>query len=260
MNTKKALNLIIILLLIINIFLLVFIISFDKGSEERENEVNYVRDIMAYRGISVTASFTSETKVSSEMIYSGGIFTEDYITQLSELLTGTIQRSEDNTTIAITFLEYLSTAEIIQDRYDADRKIRSFLDSISFNHINYLVDSVIMTGTSTYYVDYIYIVNSNVLYDLFVSAVIDEYGIKSITIKYIDNELVEGKVLSIIPVTTILMSQITFSENADGQNTISRIDSGYKLDSKGKVYYCYRLTDGSQQVRYYNGVDGKEIK
>jgi len=260
MNTKKALNLIIILLLIINIFLLVFIISFDKGSEERLNEVTYVRDIMAYRGVSITASFTNEAKVSSEMIYNGGIFTEDYITKVSELLTGDIQHSEDNTTIAITLTEYLSTSKIIQDRYVADIKIRSFLDSINFNHINYLVDSVIMTGTSTYHVDYIYIVNGNVLYDLFISAIIDEYGIKSITIKYIDNQLVEGEVFSILPVSTILMSQVTYKENTDGQNTISRIDAGYKLDSKGKVYYCYRLTDGNQQVRYYNGVDGKEIK
>ncbi len=260
MNTKKALNLIIVLLLVINIFLLVFIISFDTGSKDRENEVAYVHDIMEYRGVSINASFTNESSISVEIEYNGGIFTEEYINQISELIVGDIQSSEDETTIAITLTEYLNTPLMISDRYDADRKIRNFLDSINFNHINYLVDAVVMSGSSTYHVDYIYISNGDVLYDLYVSAIIDEYGVKNITIRYIDNHPIEGEKLSILPVSTILMSQVVYRENTDGGNTISRIDAGYKQDSTGKVYYCYRLTDGSQQVKYYNGVDGKEIK
>ncbi|MCK5811885.1 MAG: hypothetical protein KAG94_03250 [Clostridiales bacterium] len=260
MNTKKALNLIIVLLLVINIFLLVFIINFDEGSKEYENEITYVRDIMAYRGVSINASFNNEPSIAIGMEYNDGIFTKDYINQISELITGNIQSSEDETTISITLTERLKIPKEINDRYDADRRIRDFLDSISFNHINYLVDTVVMSGTSTYNVDYIYIGNNKVLYDLYISATIDEYGMKSIAIKYVDNQLIEGEKSSILPVTTILMSQIVYKENTYGKNTISRIDEGYKQDAKGKVYYCYRLTDGNQQVKYYNGVDGKEIK
>jgi len=258
MNTKKALNIIILLLIIINICMLAFILFFNSQKSEKENEVNYVNDILNYRGIEVKIPIETTGGNKEGIIFKKGIFDSDFITNGEKVTGGKFVVYEDNTILQYTNLNENKPTEFITNRFDADKKVRVFLDQIGFNNNKYIVDSVIMSSRNTYHLKYYCVLNDEMLYDLYIYAVIDEYGISTLSICYMENAKDNTISFKVLPMSNIIMSKGIFKEANSG--IIERVDSGYKSDTNNNLQYVWRVTFENGVVKYYNASDGKEIK
>ncbi|MBN2851846.1 MAG: hypothetical protein JXQ23_03835 [Clostridia bacterium] len=262
MNTKKALNIVIILLLIINVFMFVFLLYLNSSYSDRQNEIKYVKEILEYRGIVNEVTLDNNANDKKPVIFGKGIFTDEFITQVKEVTGGTVLSSKENTVLSYYQDSSLKEADYISDRIDADKRVRLFLDSIGFNHINYIVDNVTMSSRNTFNIKYIYSSKEETMYDLYINAVVNEYGISNIVIRYIENEFTEGKSFKILPMTNVIMSNVVYREENSkgaGANIIKRIDSGYKLDKNNVPQYVWRITYGDDTISYFNAQNGHEI-
>jgi len=258
MNTKKALNIIILLLVIINVCMFIFILFFNSEKSEKENEVNYVYDILKYRGIEVNIPIETTSESKEGILFKEGIFNDEFKSKVEEITGGSVIVSKDNTLLQYTNLNANKPAKFINNRFDADKKVRTFLNKIGFNNNKYIVDAVTMSSRSTYNLKYYYISNDEMLFDLYIYAIVDEYGVSNLSIRYIENTRDTSKKFEVLPMSNIIMSKGTLKEANSG--IVERVDSGFKLDENNILQYVWRITFENGVVKYYNASNGREIK
>ncbi len=92
-------------------------------------------------------------------------------------------------------------------------------------------------------------INGEILYDLYINAIIDEYGVASIGIKYIENEIDISKTYEIMPITNVLLGNVIFNES--GSNVIERVDTGYKLNDSNILEYLLRVTYEDKKIVFF---------
>lgn len=257
MNTKKALNIIILLLLIINIFMFSFIIYFNSKNNNVKDIIEYTEEILKYRAVEIEIPIRDSEIIKNTIVFGEGIFNNDYIDKITQKTSGQLEVSNNGTKLDYFNFNTDETENIIKDRFDADTKIRAFLDYIEFNHTKYIVDTVKMSGRNKYSLKYIYVTDNEILYDLYIYAIIDEYGLSSLSISYIDNQFEENNDFYILPMTNILMSNMVYSENRS--NKIIKIDSGYKLDIYNSLQYVWKITFDDGTIIFYDAKNGHEI-
>jgi len=258
MNTKKALNIIILLLIVINIFMFSFILYFNKQNRDEKTSVEYTQDILKYRGIDIEVPIKNIKLSKKALLFKKGIFNEKYEQKIKNKISGEILITEDQTKLEYISFNKNTTEVITKDRFEADLQVKAFLDLIEFNYINYSVDSVTMLSRDTYNLKYIYTSNGEIIYDLYINATIDKHGLVSVTIKYIENQFEENENFYVLPMTNILMSNIIYSEKRS--NKIVRVDSGYKFDKNNTLQYVWKIIFDDNTTIYYDAKNGHQLQ
>lgn len=254
MDSKKALRIIIALLLIVNVFMAGYIVNLAFSEPDTKDEYKYITEILAYRDIAldceipeyaapsavITVSSTDNTAVLDYLKEQDGIFSEDE----NGVITYTppvTQRYEDLT------LE--KAAEIADD----------YVEKLPIDSEAYMLDSILTAGVNEYRFNYIYLDGSSYIYDRKIEMTVSKDGIEKVYIKSLGYTVSDTEYnRPMVSIGNILVSG--FTRQGQSLITIKKIDAGYLYDKNtSSIMNVWRVMYNNGQERYFSSIDGTEI-
>lgn len=255
MDSKKALKILIILLVVVNLFMAGYIISLTFSKSDTSDENKYITSLLTYRDITLECEIPDYPAPSAVLIAKD----PDNSSLLAYLngLDGVLE--EDVESGVIVFSPTIS--ERIDDfTLDTTTKQASaFITSLPIKSEAYMLDSILTTGVNIYKFNYIYADGSRYIYDKSIEITISKNGIDQVVISninYIVSDTENNRPM--VSIGNILVSG--FTRQGQASITIKKMDTGYLYDTDTlALKNVWRIMFNNGQVRYFSSIDGIEI-
>jgi hypothetical protein len=254
MDSKKALRIIIALLLIVNIFMAGYIINLAFSEPDTKDEHKYIADILAYRNITLECDIPDYPAPSAVLMLAlqDNALLTDYLKEQGGLLsieqegaiiyTPAVTNRYDNLTV--------DSATLISD---------SFIKNLPIDSEAYMLDSILTAGVDEYKFNYIYLDGSSYIYNRKIEMTVSKNGIGQVYIKSLEYTVSDTEYnRPMVSIGNILVSGFT----RQGQSfiTIKKIDAGYVYDkSTSSVMNVWRIMYNNGLERYFSSIDGTEV-
>ncbi len=254
MDSKKALKIIITLLLIVNVFMAGYIINLAFSEPDTKDEYKYITDILTYRDITLECEIPDYAAPNAVLVIKqqDNSILLNYLKEQSGLL------SEEQEGIII--YNPVST-----QRYDdltleiATGICDSFMGQIPLDSKAYMLDSILTAGVDEYKFNYIYLDGSSYIYDKRIEITVSKNGIDQVYISNIEYTVSDTEYnRPMVSIGNILAS--SFTRQGQSFITIRKIDAGYLYDKKSSsVINIWRVMYNNGLERYFSSIDGTEI-
>jgi hypothetical protein len=258
MDTKKALIVILILLILMNVGLASYIIVYSTGNIEVSDMADYTEEILKERNISLNCRIPDSGPAASTVTLGNMLYTENSIDTLSETTGGSYSIDVRGRLIFVKTPGDEIVSEVM-NRTAVEGISHDYISSIGLQNEDFALDYVIETGTDEYEVRYLRKDSSDVLYyDSYIEMTITEAGVIYAEI-YIRDIQEKGNIsIAGLPIQTILLANLI---NEDNEIVIESINFGYHraapdLD-ESVMSWRIRFDDGSE--RFFEVGNGKEI-
>lgn len=254
MDSKKALRIIIALMLIVNIFMAGYIISLAFSEPDTKDEHKYITDILAYRDIVLDCEIP-DYSAPSAVIIPNSIDNTAIIDYLKEQ-DGTIVEQQDG---------MIMHSPISTERYEnftleiATTITDAFIKELPLENEAYMLDSILTAGVNMYRFDYIYLDGSSYIYDKRIEITVSKNGIDQVYIKSLEYTVSDTEYnRPMVTIGNILVS--SFTRQGQSFITIKKIDTGYLYNKNtSSIANVWRVMYNNGQERYFSSVDGTEI-
>ncbi|HHT96105.1 MAG TPA: hypothetical protein P5064_05895 [Clostridia bacterium] len=254
MDSKKALRIIIVLLLAVNIFMAAFIINLVYSEPDTKDEHKYITEILAYRDITLDCEIPQYAAPSAVIVKSDS--DNSALLSYLEAQGGTISDSQEDVIIYTPAVKQryedltLETAAKIAD---------DFIKKLPVDSQSYMPDSILTAGVGVYKVNYIYLDGSYCIYDKKIEMTISKNGIDRVYIGCPEYTVAETEYnRPMVSVGNILVSG--FTRQGRSFITIKKIDAGYIYDKNTSSFVnVWRVMYNNGQERYFSSVDGTVI-
>ncbi|MBN1623496.1 MAG: hypothetical protein JXN10_01075 [Clostridia bacterium] len=259
MDTKKALTVIIILLLLMNITLGIYLIVINSGRGNFEDTISYTRTILDNRNYKLDCNIPEETIPLSAVQLGENRFTEQSLESVMEK-TGGSAYIDDTGVMYYINSGNGTLAPAGTSRIAIEFVASEFLSSIGINREEFVLDYYRETGNESYNLKYVAVDENDILYfNSYVEMQITVEGVQSARIMYPDTEIIHENQGEGIPVYTILLAGL---KQTSLEKTIESISSGYYSSGNGIVTanICWRIRFSDGQERFFDAATGKEIK
>ncbi len=258
MDTKKALVVVAILLILMNITLASYIVVINANNKKFASIEEYTVKILKQRDIGLNCLIPSDNPGASSITLGDMLYSETSINTLSEKTGGSYSFDEQERLIFTNSLsEEVVSGEM--SRTTVERLAHNFIDSIGLQKNEYVLDFVIETGTDEYNVRYIYKDNAgNYYFDSYIEMNISNYGVISSEINALSIEKKNGDKGGGIPISAILLTNMVAESKA---KVINGINYGYhrKNSDSNESVMCWRIRLGDGSEKYFDIETGKEI-
>ena len=255
MDSKKALRIIIILLLIVNIFMTIYITNLAFSEPKSEDELKHVIQLLEYRDIKLECDIPQYAAPSAELIYIEADNTEilNYLSNIEGLL------NEDEVTKQIIFNPNTT------QRYEnfsldlATQLSDSFVENLPVKSESYMLDSILTAGVNIYKFSYFYVDGSSYIYDKKIEITISRDGIDQVVISNVNYQVSDTEYnRATVSIGNILASG--FIRQGQSFITIKKIDAGYLYNEEtSSIMNVWRVMYNNGQERYFSSVDGTII-
>lgn len=255
MDSKKALKIIIILLVVVNLFMAGYIISLTFSKADTLDENKYIASLLTYREITLECDIPDYPAPSAVLIAKDpdNSILLAYLNDLDGVLVDNVERG------VIVF------SPTISERFDdltldtATKQANTFMTSLPLKDGAYMLDSILTGGVNIYKFKYIYADGSRYIYDKSIEITISKNGIDEVVISninYIVSDTENNRPM--VSIGNILVSG--FTRQGQSSITIKKIDTGYLYDTKtNTLKNVWRIMFNNGQVRYFSSIDGMEI-
>ena len=177
MDTKKALVVVAILLILMNITLASYIVVINVNNKKFASIEEYTVKILKQRGIDLNCIIPSDNPGASSITLGDMLYSETSINTLGEKTGGSYSFDEQGRLIFVNSL----SEEAVQgemNRTTVESLAHDFIDYIGLQKKEYVLDFVIETGTDEYEIRYIYKDNTRIYYfDSYIEMIINNYGV-----------------------------------------------------------------------------------
>jgi len=258
MNTKKALIVIMVLLILMNIALASYIIVFTTNGKSDLEIEEYTTKILNQRNIEVNCKIPNETPNASSIILGDMIYSESAIETLSSKTGGLYSIDKNEILIYIG-----SPTEIIvlgeMNRSSVEKISHDFISDIGLQIEEFSLDVFNGTGKDEYKVRYIKEDGEGIYYyDSYVEMTVTNYGVVFAEIYIKRVKEYDKKNAESLPIHTILLTNLIAESKI---MTIDAISYGYyqKNSNTDESVMSWRLlfSDGSE--RFFEVSTGIEI-
>lgn len=258
MNTKKALIVIMVLLILLNVGMVGYIISLNVKNSNRIDFEEYTVKILKARNIELNCLIPTSSPVAATASLGDMLYTEDSI-GLLETKTGGEYQLDDFGRMLYWGAPDANIVEGEMNRAAVEKISHAFIESIELQLSDYTLDYSIEIGTDEYDVRYIKKDDKgNHYYDIYIEMIINETGVASavVSIRSIEDE--EKRSGESLPVHTVLLANLIAESKP---MTISSISYGYHQKSantsEAVMSWRVRFSDGSE--RFFEVGTGEEI-
>lgn len=260
MDTKKALIIIMVLLILMNITLASYIIIISSERDKPGDIVLYAVEILNQRNIGLECIIPEDKAKPSSVVIGGNIFNSQSIDSIKEKTGGDAYFDFET-----DFLHYYSTNSenvIIGDitRTEVESKANEFITSIGLNRNDFVLDFYLETGNNIYTLKYIRIDGAgNYYFNSYVEMQITEKGVVSAIVIFGNISAVVQQNTEGLPVSTILLANL--EADKDRRQVVISINAGfYKNSDNGDqavMSWRIRFSDGNE--RFFDAGTGLEI-
>ena len=258
MNTKKALIVIMVLLILMNIALASYIIVITTNGKSDLSTEEYTKKILKQRNIEIECNIPDKSPNAASITLGDMIYNDSTIDALSSKTGGSYSIDERGRLIYISSLTDIEVSDVM-NRSVVERISHDFISDIGLQLEEFNHDSTIETGTDEYEVRYIKKDGEGVYYfDSYVEMTVTNYGVVSseVYIKQVkehDIKKDEG-----LPIHTIFLANLVAESKTI---TIDKISYGYHQKSlntnESVMSWRVRFSDGS--FRFLEVSTGLEI-
>ncbi len=258
MNTKKALIVIMVLLILMNIALGSYLIVISTNGKSDLKTAEYTTKILKQRNIEVNCIIPDEAPNTSSIILGDMIYSESSIETLSSKTGGSYSFDNLGRLIHIGSQTEIKISDEM-NRAAVERLSHEFISNIGLQMEEFELDYSIHTGTAEYKVRYIIQDEEGIYYyDSYVEMTVTNYGVVSaeVYIKQIMER--ENKNAESLPIHTVLLANL---EAESKTIAIEKISYGYYQKSlnadESVMSWRIRFDDGSD--RFFEVSTGLEI-
>ncbi len=254
MDSKKALRIIIALLLIVNVFMAGYIVNLAFSEPDTKDEYKYITEILAYRDITLDCEIPEYAAPSAVIAVSSTDNTKvlDYLKEQDGILSNDLDGVIAYTPAVTQRYENL-TLEKAAEIADA------FVKKLPIDSEAYMLDSILTAGVDEYKFNYIYLDGSSYIYNRKIEMTVSKNGIGQVYIKSLEYTVSDTEYnRPMVSIGNILVSGFT----RQGQSfiTIKKIDAGYVYDkSTSSVMNVWRIMYNNGLERYFSSIDGTEV-
>jgi len=258
MDTKKALIVIMILLIIMNVALASYIIVINTGRDKGRDNNDYVVDILRQRNIEVGCKIPEEGPGASSLNLGDMLYNENSFDSLMAV-TGGSYTIDSGGRLIFSNSPDDNVAPTEMNRTAVEGFAHDFMTSIGLQIDDFILDYILETGTDEYDISYIEKDKSGTLYyDSYIEMKITEYGVMHAEI-YIRTIRDKGETdAGNLPIQTIMLANLTMETKTV---TIKSISFGYhqkgRDSDKAIMSWRIRFNDGSE--RFFAVDNGQEI-
>lgn len=258
MNTKKALIVIMILLILMNAALSAYLIIINAGNRENSDALIYTESILKQRNIEIKGRIPDEVPEPSSVILTDMLYSDDVFDNLISKTGGSYSIDERG---RLLFANTPEERIVIGDmnRTAVEMISREFIESIGLYQDEFILDYVIETATDEYDVRYIRKDSLGIYYyDSYIEMSVTENGVVSARVYVRDVKERISKKGKSLPIYTVLLANIVSESKA---KVITGINFGYHLKNQfeNEAVMSFRISfeDGSE--RFFDVVSGDEI-
>ncbi|MFO7637020.1 MAG: hypothetical protein R6W96_06905 [Clostridia bacterium] len=255
MDTRRAVKIIIALLVIINVLMGFYLFNITRSPRSFDQENEKTLEIMGYREITLSTAIPDDAGQVKKIQYADALFNEDSIAFIQDILEADVFITQNH---VLSISTQVDIPGGVLDRYEADTVSKRLMDSIGFDHRPYVLESVSMEASSVFFLQYVYESDGQYFYESYIRVRVNEGGQIQCEIRQINHT--DGGAMrgyEVIPASNILMSGILRTDNRS-MNIIG-IDSGYILDNEGETLHCWRIQFNDGTTRHFDSRSGKEI-
>ncbi len=258
MDTKKALTVIMVLLIIMNIALVSYIILISTGRDDDSRVNDYAVEILKQRNIELGCKIPEGGPGASSIILGDMVYSENEFEKLMAA-TGGSYYIDARGRLIFSYLPVDNTAPVEMNRTAVEVFSHEFITSIGLQKDNFVLDYIIETGTDEYDVRYIEKDASGILYySSYVEMKITEYGVIYAEI-YIRTVRETGEVgTGSLPIQTIILANLTLETKT---MTIDSISFGYYQRDRDsdEALMSWRIHFDNGSERFFEVGNGGEI-
>lgn len=258
MDTKKALIVILILLILMNVALASYIIVYSTGNAESSDMADYAIEILKQRNIGVNCRIPESGPPASSVELGDMIYTENSVDTLSASTGGSYSFDARGRMIFVKTPDGAVVSDEM-NRTAVEEITHEYIGSIGLQYEDFILDYIIETGTDEYEVRYLKKDSDEVIYyDSFIEMTVTESGVIYAEI-YITNIGEKGESSAAgLPIQTIMLANLIAVEN---EISIESISFGYHRKSpdtdESVMSWRIRFNDGSE--RFFEVGNGNEI-
>lgn len=258
MNTKKALIVIMVLLILMNIALASYIIVISTNGKSGLSTEEYVSKILDQRNIIINCKIPNEIPSASSIVLGDMLYSESAFETLVNK-TGGAYSLDDHGRMIFTNISAIETVQEEMNRSVVEKITHEFINNIGLQLEEFSLDVFIGTGTDEYKVRYTSKDEKGIYYyDSYIEMTVNKYGVAygEIYVKRVKD--IEVNNADGLPIHTILLSNLV-SESKKVE--IDSISFGYhqkEADSSESVM-SWRIGFGDGSERFFEVSTGVEI-
>ncbi len=260
MDTKKALAVIIVLLILMNITLGIYLIVINSGRGNIEDTLLYTKTILNDRNYNLDCNIPADAISLSTVIFKENRFTEQSLNSVMEKTNGSAYIEEGTGVMHYINSSGNTVNPIDSSRTSIENIADNFISSIGINRDEFTLDYFRETGDDSFNLKYIAVDEKGRLYfESYVELQITSEGVQSAAIMYPNPEEVQDNQGEGIPVYTILLAGL---KETNLEKTIESINAGYHSENNkpGAAGTCWRVRFSDGEERFFNAATGEEIK
>lgn len=258
MNTKKALIVIMVLLILMNIALASYIIVISTSGKSDLSIDEYTKKILEQRNIELKCKIPDASPNAASIMLGDMIYNDSTIETLSSKTGGSYSLDELGRLIYIASPTDIEVVEEM-NRSAVERISHAFISDIGLQLEEFELDMVLETGTDEYEVRYISKDGQGIFYyDSYVEMTVTNYGVvySEVYIKHVKER--DSKKAESLPIYTILLTNLVAESKPI---TIEKISYGYHQRNpqinESVMSWRVRFSDGSD--RFFEVSTGLEI-
>lgn len=258
MDTKKALIVIMVLLVIMNVALASYIVVISTGRNINDNTDEYVTDILKQRNIELECKIPEDGPGASSITLGSMIYSDNSIENLTAA-TGGSYSIDSGGRLIFNDSPADSDEPVEMTRAAVGAFAQEYMASIGLQADDFVLDYIIETGMDEYDVRYLEKDSAGVLYyNSYIEMRVSEYGVVFAEI-YIRTITGSSDIsVSNLPVQTILLANLIFEPTT---KTIDSISFGYyqkdRNSDESVMSWRIHFKDGSE--RFFEVGNGREI-
>ncbi|MFA7673901.1 MAG: hypothetical protein WCY62_08655 [Clostridia bacterium] len=255
MDSKKAMKILVVLMILVNLIMAGYIISLAVSQSQQRIDNKYIMSILEYRGITLECDIDNSSTPVFKLKHTDDVNDEVY--QYLLLRDGVTTRSDDG--MVITFIPAVTQRYENIDLDTAEVIARDFMEALPVEQNPYVLDYRQTTGVGTYSFQFNFYDSNSYIYDKYVKIQVSKNGIIEAVIGSISYEVENsGYTASDISIGNILVSN--FTRQGISQMVLRKIDSGYLyIKETGQIEAVWRVLYNENQVRYFLTKDGEEV-
>lgn len=255
MDSKKAIKVLVVLMIIVNLIMAGYIISLGVSQSQQKVDNEYIMSILEYRGITLECDIDNSSTPVFKLSYLDTA--DDDVYQYLLLQEGVTSRSDDG--MVITFIPAVTQRYENIDLETAEVIAEDFMKTLPVEQDLYILDYRQTTGVGMYSFQFNFYDSGNCVYDKYVKMQVSKNGIIEAIVGDISYEVENsGYTASDISIGNILVSN--FTRQGISQMVLRKIDSGYLyIKETDAIEAVWRVLYNDNQVRYFFTKDGEEI-
>jgi hypothetical protein len=255
MDSKKAIKILVVLMIIVNLIMAGYIISLGVSQSQQKVDNEYIMSILEYRGITLLCDIDETSVPVFKLRHTDAVNDEVY--QYLLLGDGVTVRSDDGR--VITFIPAVTQRYENIDLETAEIIANDFMKALPVEQELYILDYRQTAGVGLYSFQFNFYDSGSYIYDKYVKIQVSKNGIIEAIIGDLSYEVDNsGYTASDISIGNVLISN--FTRQGISQMVLRKIDSGYLyVKETDEIKAVWRVLYNDNQVRYFLTKDGEEI-